>query len=558
MTEILFVWLATGILALVWGEMVTVRIGKYTSSEKPLAVWWKFWAGFAFLSFLLCLVGFVTPLTPYVKAVLWTALLSPVFIDFHRFKDLAGDLIRKLGTFGFPSWILVFLCTAIALLKASGRPEIFDEGAYHLPLIRMWENQGLVLGMANLNGHYGLNSSWHSLSAFTNLSFLPFWQTEMSLNGLMSVLLAFYAGSRLKLVLAGSRFVSHWMVVLLPFFVFRNLLSSPSTDIPAIIGTWFILTGWLEILEKKSSPWSIWPVFTIIPFWIVLLKSSSALLLCIPASALFLALQENEPLKIRLVFFSGMVLLLPWAIQNWLLTGYLVFPIRMTALGKPSWQVPIESIDKKFYLAQFGKFAPPAEYNLNWFNEWIHAQNADSRVIILLAFTSLLTWFLLFVFRKNLRVYLNVFLFLTVLACLLGWIITITEPRYGFGSLVFSALFIPSFVCTLVRKKVPAFRFFGLSILLLQGFNFYKTVREAGEFQQFLAFPAPAPEVQFQKLQCGNFEASVPVAYKTEVPDGKPVFCWDCPFPCVPLEGAMDSARIYKRQIGNYSAYEYR
>jgi hypothetical protein len=422
----------------------------------------------------------------------------------------------------------------------------------------MWENQGLVLGMANLNGHYGLNSTWHILSAFTDLNFLPFWKTEMALNGLVSVVLAFYAGSRLQLVLSGSRLISHWIVLLLPFFVFRNLLSSSSTDIPAIVCTWFVLTYWLEVLERKLSPWAYWPVFAVLPFWIVILKTSSAMLLLIPVGILFLALIEQHNIRFLMIGIVGFALMVPWAIQNWLLTGYLVFPIKMTALGHPLWQVPIESIEKKFYLSQFGDFAPPAQYNLSWLSHWMKAQNPDSRVIILLAFISLVSWFLVFVFNRSQRVFLKVFLFFTILACLLSWFLTITEPRYGFGSLVFSSLFIPGFLFARIQEKIPVFRYFGLIVLLLQGFNLYKTLREFKSGETSLVFPAEVPKVASRKLQCGNFIANMPVSYLTEVPAGKPVFCWDCSFPCVPLEGILDSAHIFKIDHGFYQGFKFK
>ena len=557
MLEIILIWILTGALALLWGGLLDSLVGKFFT-EGRVNIWLRFWSGFAILSFLLSVVTFLTPLTPVVKAVLWTGLLSPGFLKGKIFLSLFQEISQKLRTLNLISWILILLASGVSLLKASGRPEIFDEGAYHLPLIRMWENQGLVMGMANLNGHYGLNSTWHTLSAFTNLSFLPFWKTEMSLNGLVAVVLGLYSASRVRNILLGSRLISHWIVVFLPFLVFRNLLSSPSTDIPAIICTWFVLTQWLETVEKEESPWQIWPVFVLLPIWIVILKTSSAALLFIPVGAIYLAVQEESWIRIRWMIMFGCLLLFPWILQNWLISGYAVFPIRITAIGHPVWQVPIEAIDKKFYLAQFGDFAPPSSFSWSWFLHWIRAQNAESRLIILLSFATIISGIFIFSFHRHQRNIITMFLYLSVLALVLSWFLTITEPRYGFGALVFSALFPVGYFLSRLSARWQWVKYVAVSVLLLQAFNLMKTVRELSPEPVGIIFPAPVPSVQYQNYRCGNFEAVVPVAYLSEVPADKPVFCWDCPFPCVPLEGVADAGHIYRLSGYFWPCYQYR
>ncbi|HPI09676.1 MAG TPA: hypothetical protein PLK63_01480 [Catalimonadaceae bacterium] len=557
MLEIILIWILTGMLALLWGGLLDSLTGKFFA-EGRVNIWLRFWSGLAVLSFFLGIATFFTPLTPLVKGILWTALLLPGFLKGQLFFSLVREIFQKLRSLPLVSWILLFVSMGISLLKASGRPEIFDEGAYHLPLIRMWENQGLVMGMANLNGHYGLNSTWHILSAFTNLSFLPFWKTEMSLNSLVAVVLGMYSATRVRNILKGSRLVSHWIVVFLPFLVFRNLLSSPSTDIPAIICTWFVLTHWLETIEKEESPWQIWPAFVVLPIWIVILKTSSAALLFIPAGALYLAVQEESWVRIRWMMLFGCLLLAPWILQNWLITGYAVFPIRNTAIGHPAWQVPIEAIDKKFYLSQFGDFAPPSSYTWGWFLQWIRAQNTDSRMIILLSFTTLISGLAIFSFLRRQRNIITIFLYLSVLALVLSWFLTITEPRYGFGALVFSALFPVGYFLSKISARWKWAKFAAISVLFLQGFNLMKTIRELPSEPIGVMFPAPVPSVKYQNYACGNFMAIVPVAYLSEVPSDKPVFCWDCPFPCVPLEGIEDAGHIYQLSGYFWPCYQYR
>jgi uncharacterized membrane protein YecN with MAPEG domain len=549
MLEILFIWFVFTIVGIFWGEHFCKGIGKKWVPEFEANIWIHFWVGISILSFFLGLLSFFSKLSPIFKLGIWLGLIIPVISSFSWLKSQFQIIKSGLFQLGIPGLLLVLSGIIIALLKSSGIAEIFDEGAYHLPLIRMWETQGLVPGMANLNGHYGLNSSWHILTALSNFDFFPGWKLAIGLNGLLAVVLSFYAGFSLNKILKKNALVSDWIILILPFFVFRNLLSSPSTDIPAIICSWFIFTLWLQNIEKEESPWKIWPILGILPFWVVMIKASSAALILIPIGLLALSYKEKKQDRFWLITISGISLLIPWVVQNWFLTGYGVFPIRSTAFGNPEWQVPIASINNKFYLHQFGAFAPPEHYTWDWFKFWFKAHNKDTQIILLLVLSGLISVTIALLRREEERVWAKVYLLGTVLACLLTWFVTITEPRYGFGVLVFSALFPIGFVGHLLSKKYPGIRLVALSIILLQFYNSWKSIKESNfSFHQILA-PAERPKVEFQTIQCGNFSAYSPTKYVSKVPENKPVFCWDCPFPCIPKEGQSDSLQIFEIQV---------
>lgn len=557
MLETIFNWIVCLLVVVPLGRTICTRIGKFISEESRCSIWVYFWVGWAGISFVSNLASFVIPFHPIYKALLWLLFSWAAFSNYQWLFDQIARLSTWLRGLHPVAVALGGLTTLLALLKASGTPEIFDEGAYHLPLIRMWEHQGLVPGMANLNGHYGLNSTWHLLSALANFDFLPFWKTSMALNGLVATILGWFAAHRLQRILKGTALISDWIVVFLPFMLFRNLLSSPSTDIPAIVCSWFIFTLWLESIEKKESPMAIWPVLVILPFWTVLLKASSAPLLLIPTGLIFLCWKQNLT-KNYLVFIGiGFALILPWVLQNWFLTGYAVFPVRATALGHPEWQVPLNSIDHKFYLEQFGAFAPPKHYTFEWLKTWFKAHNRDTQIILILSFASILV-VLVALFRKETeRVWAKVYLYVTVLACLITWLLTITEPRYGFGALVFSALFPIAFLLQKFSRKILIVKYVALLVVLGVGFNTFKTIREFQFDSKSVLFPAERPKVAYRNLRCGNFEAITPTSYLSQVPVHKPVFCWDCPFPCVPKEGISDSNQVFKIEVGLYSGFKY-
>jgi hypothetical protein len=549
MPQILFTWLITLLAAVSWGGLVQKSIQFFFPEKRKTSLWLQFWTGLVMISMMLSVFTFFLPLTAKAKLLLWMmVLICPSLLNRKAILSSLSLIEKKLFSLHPLSWILFILTAAIGLMKASGLPEIFDEGAYHLPLIRMWEQQGLVIGMANLNGHYGLHSVWHLLSAFTSLDFIPGFQSEMCLNGMLAALLGLFAASRLQHFLSRREFpgAASFIAVLLPVFLFRNLLSSPSTDVPAIIACWFFFLIWLEVLERRESAGENPELFLLLPLWMVSVKSSTAGILAVPA---FFILQQVLKANRKSFLFSAsaaLIMLGIWVLQNWLLSGYAVFPLPFTALGNPEWQVPAECIQKKFYLEQFGDFAPPDFYSMSWLKKWFLAHNADSRLIILLAaFFFFLAPFSILRRKEIFSASAGFFLLLLLMAGI--WFFTITEPRYGFGALVIAALLLPAFLFQKLAGFREIFRYSLLLILPLMAFSAFKTYREFSSQNASFLVPATVPKVEFRKLACGNFEASSPVSYISPVPEEKPVFCWDCPFPCIPLEGIADSSHVFWR-----------
>ena len=561
MPQILFTWLLFSSLCLFLGSWTEKRILKRYFGYPTAPVWLLFWTGMAVLYVILSLVTFFIPLDSVAKSTLWLAFSGFVWFENAIFKNLLIRFKTGLKSFGWAAWLAFSLTAFMALLKSAGVPEVFDEGAYHLPLIRMWEKQGIVPGFANLNAHYGLHSGWHLLSAFSNLSFLPGFVSDMCLNGLMAVLLALFSVSRLQHLLDGKVFtIAGFAAIFLPFFLFRNLLSSPNTDVPAIIGAWFFFLLLLEGIEKKQDVITSPTLFLILPVFLVILKASSAGMLFAPAA--FFILHWMKSGSRRKIFSALAAIGLPagiWILQNWLLSGYLFYPLEFTALGNPDWQVPPENMQKKFYPEQFGAFAPPAAYNLQWLRSWFWAHNLDSRVIILLAGISFIAFPFVIngvkktaAFRRDMIVF-----YLLLLLPAVIWFLSVTEPRYGFGTLVIAALFVPGFFMVEIQHKLPAVWSFSLLIIPMMALNCRKSLSEfEGQGSPFL-IPAAVPQVSYRLLQCGNFSANCPQEYQSPVPPGKPVFCWDCPFPCFPLEGIADSAFVFEEKRAWFTSFSF-
>lgn len=218
MPQILITWFLFMAICLLIGRRLELLMIRFMPEKAPSSLCLLFWTGMSFLYILLSIVTFFLPLNPLVKSVVWIAILGYGIVR----KDIAISLYKRitarLKDTGWLAGSLFLLTAGIGLMKAAGTPEIFDEGAYHLPLIRMWEVLGITPGYANLNAHYGLHSGWHLLSAFSNLDFFPGFVSEMSLNGLLASITGLFAASRLRILLKGEFRVSAFIAFLLPFF----------------------------------------------------------------------------------------------------------------------------------------------------------------------------------------------------------------------------------------------------------------------------------------------------------------------------------------------------
>ena len=104
--------------------------------------------------------------------------------NFGNGRQLFIETLKRIRM-SFPVFLLLVASAGIYLIKSVSFPEIFDDGAYAMPLVKMYEwHKGPVHGFANLNAHNGLNSTWHSLHAF--FSYIPFASNVYALNSFMA------------------------------------------------------------------------------------------------------------------------------------------------------------------------------------------------------------------------------------------------------------------------------------------------------------------------------------------------------------------------------------
>lgn len=477
-------------------------------------------------------------------------LESAIHFDFYQ-----NAFKKRLPETGRGFWriaLFVLFAFGVFFLKSVAPSEVFDEGAYYRPFITGAEYYGTVPGLGNLNLHSALNSSWHVLQALFGMKGFWFPSGVYDLNGLLCTWILGMAGLAGYRVLIAEKsdyqFLPLLILFALPAFVYRNLLTGPSSDIPSIALSWLVWVLFLLRSFGQDEASNNYLNFSVIwlGVFVFTVKLTSVMMLLPGAFVVMIWLGSGQKKQAFLWILICILVLTPHLYRNYLLSGYLFYPLTQVDLFSPEWKVPIDRVQNKFYLAQFGPFAPPETYSFAWLRSWFLAFNPESRVIIGLAFLLLVSGpFVLLNYRSKLGMYFRV-LYVSMLAASLVWLFSVTEPRYGFGTLLILALAFIALLFLRFKDKWILKGYFGL-IIGLQSIHFIKTVRDTDINTLSWMDGSSFPKVVAEKIKCDNFEAFTPIAYENKLSQEKPVFCWDTQFPCLPKEDTQDAWRIVKR-----------
>jgi hypothetical protein len=474
------------------------------------------------------------------------------FLNVGNCRDLFFEIVKRLR-FHFSTLLLLIFSVAIYAIKSVSFPEIFDDGAYALPLVKMYEVfHGPIYGFANLNAHNGLNSSWHSLHAVVSrLSYSGiFFQETYVLNSYFAFL---WLALSVTMLQKGINEKRADPIIFIPgillLTIFRNQLTSLSTDIPVIIGCWLVLYLLLLMSEMPHHSNYLVAGVWLLPFWLVSIKLTAAALMVLPIY--FILIHEDAFSKFRKMIwlFAGLVVISPWLIQNYIISGYLLFPLKFTGFIPAQWQVPQVAIDEKMYSAQFGIYALPQNPSFQWFFQWWQAHPVVIKILLILAFYITIIRMVFFM-PKSRKYYLQPG-FAAIITAVLGWGIwffTISEPRYGFGFFPFLAALALAGVFRAVSQFIGLY-VITLCFVTIQVVNLSKSLDEAGGWDKtLLAKQRSVPSLITRSIQCGNFTAVTPVSYTNNEID-KPPFCWDCALPCLPKEEIGDSAWVFQFEM---------
>lgn len=243
------------------------------------------------------------------------------------------------------SWEGFFYCCFILFIAYfTSRGEFHtDTNIYHAAAIRIYEEYGLVKGIGNLQLHYAYNSSYLAFVAIFSLNWL-FGRSLHTTTGFLEVIMCLYAFHGLKGFKRHENHVTDMMRIGILFYTLVNVTRSmsPATDYATMYFVFFIITAWCENLLEGGSNLTRYCLLSVAAVFTATFKFSACLLGLIVLYPAFCLIRDKKWKKIGAYLFSGCIILCPFLVRNYLISGWLLYPFEGIDIFNTVWKIPKE------------------------------------------------------------------------------------------------------------------------------------------------------------------------------------------------------------------------
>lgn len=400
------------------------------------------------------------------------AYLEDISFFIHK-SDMKFNLIKL-----FLSALIILICT---YFTASGK-FAYDTGTYHAQSIHWIESYGVVKGLAYMQTRLGFNSSYFCLCALYSLHFMG--QSLHSLSGFLASMVMVYSLNgftdhivSLRNTNPGETFrlrVSDFLYIV-PFFYFVITaveIISPATDFGVIWLIIWLCIRWVELIEadnEKKDPHvkKGYILLCVMSVFLVSVKLSVGVLALLTLKPAYELIKERKWVETARYVFAGIVLIGPYFIRNYYITGWLVYPFPAVDLFSPDWKIPLEGVkyeaDEVVVWARYTKDVALVGQSIReWFPVWWREQGIENRCMSVSAFAgaalilarTVITAVLVFYLRVKKRDSVHarperlsdhqgdyIYFGLILLACFAFFIISAPSNRFGYAYILMLPLF---------------------------------------------------------------------------------------------------------------------
>lgn len=377
---------------------------------------------------------------------------SELSCEFRRIQQI---LLSAEG----PLLVCLILITAFYTSRGTFHT---DTGIYHAQAIRIIEEYGVVKGIGNLQLHFAYNSSYLVFAALFTMS----WILPAALHtttGFLAVLLVCYAVHGLFRIREHEQHSADAVRIAILIYYLTNVTGSvsPVTDYGTMYMVLYLLCAWADLMEwqlkKKmyldniadfySAAVMRYSMLSVLSIFIVSMKLSAASMAILTIYPFMELVRKGWGKKIGGLISAGLISVLPYLIRNILISGWLLYPVRVIDLFHVEWKIPAVYLDKDVgQIKAWGRcLYDVAKLDLplrSWVPVWWAGQQHYEQMLIM---AQLLALFLL-VFRiiysvgnvrkvRKIRWEKTVF-YLVLLTGLLLWFFTAPFIRYGLALLL--------------------------------------------------------------------------------------------------------------------------
>jgi len=405
-----------------------------------------------------------------------------------------------------------------------------DTGLYNAQAIKWIRNYPVIEGLGNLHGRFAYNSMFFVMSSpfiFEIKDALIFPLTGISFIVLIFKLYFLAKDEKRNGTIWMALF--YVLLILLGILILLSQLNSPSPDIilSVLIIYSFILviTAQNKLVNHNISQYIL---VNLLIFTCVAFKLSSVFLVLV----LPLFWKGDVIKRILISLITGIIVISPFLIRNYYLSGYLIYPYPAIDIFNVDWKIPLEkAIAEKAWIVSWAR-VPYKTYTevlsmdfKDWIVQWFNLMANMSRPIVVF---DILTIFGLIVMIIKKDLFLAKIQLIIILN-LVFWFFSAPDPRFAYGFLFLGFSLTAAYIIKLLFKSGSlALHKYGkvvfLSILIIIGIHHRSYPIHTLLNPGLWTISAP-----FEKASVKEFNTNFP--YRMPVTDAN---CYYSDLPCVP------------------------
>lgn len=425
--------------------------------------------------------------------------------------------------------LLIFIL--ISVLGSSYPIFVQDTGLYHAQSIKWIQEYPVIRGLGNIHSRLAFNSHYFIINALFTFE-KPGIYLLYPLNGALLLLFFIRLSMSLRKAIIGTIWGETVLSLMLIFCAFSFLLTQATSPSPDVISAVLICYIFLFLFENRQRKlgWSENTFISVLILLLVVFKLSN-----LPLVLLIVPLIWRTDIKVGLVIFSMSILLLivPFLIRNYFLSGYLIYPFPEINLFDPDWKIPVKTVS--FDRQEISRWAkiPGGDRSVTLkmsIVQWTQVWWSEKKMVLkLLAGLCLLLPITIvrLSFRNEKRL---AFLGFATFFSLFFWFFTAPDPRFAFGSLFVGAGLVLGSIIGYARKPISLIKRNSIVSILLFVYCasiiyfIENTVSQTDDLRKNIVSPHWYPKPLVSKQQLSDFDIFV-------AQDG---LCHNCALPCSP------------------------
>ncbi len=430
--------------------------------------------GLIIISFIALFLNFFFPLNKLLNTLI---LILPIFF-----------LIKKKHIYFTKQFFLFLIISTIIITLLIYESHVYrpDAGLYHLPYIKILNDEKILFGLSNLHFRYGHISIVQYLAAISNnIIFgengIVFAQVLIASSVIINFLSKIYYYNKSQnynfhffFLISASIFIAYKM----------NRYSEYGNDAPSHFLFFFLISELLDLDKTKIK--NVANTFILIPF---IIFNKITLLLCILFTFLFIKKKNLiELFKLKRIYFIFIFGIL-WMLKNIIVSGCILYPVKSLCVSSLFWtdikKVEYVSIENEVWTKGWPDYTRSIDNdskqkiskemylkNLFWLPYWSqnHLKKILNILLPYLAFLIILIFIFYLIKKKRKRFIVDKTLIVLIILMFLStlfWLLKVPVFRYGYSYIISLISFLFAYSSIHFDFKKSAKNIFNILIIFL-------------------------------------------------------------------------------------------